>query len=772
MPTRFERLVTIASSSHGASKATPEMIELQCLSATAILINFFRPVIIEDDHSLIYPSTLVLMEAPSGSGKNAIHRFVYDQVFGFPVRFCHQLLANQEEQWIIAESKAVTNRIKGEDYDEQPKTEKIKRDKLVEKALIKLKASKRPLDSINFDDGSYEGFAFDRAYMAQFRLGSKAVKSEEFGDRLVVMMRSPLLQTLYGRLFELIDYDRLGAKSIKSSEGMTPGSEGMATDLYLTMASIDLSVKDRVKKYILNTIGRRGFLLKVTNSDLSYIIKQGVNSDELENLQKEIADLTEFLASHLSVDDEGVDMWHIDLSGRGRAYLSGYRERYAERLNKLYSNGVESEDKDLECALLQDLDRKVLRVACLMSIFNSDLMSWPIVIDVDDLKAAVELVERTYDNAKDFFDGSRYTHSNRLISYLKSVKGDAWVSAKELLDNSLFPMVNPRGYQDAIREIMMRDIAIALQSGGENLEHRVYNKQDQYRVATMDADDDFLAALADDDSGDGVYNNDPKVAHKFSWINGLSPANREGYKVHHNGDAIGKAMAKDICYSAIEWQGGVRNQDNFISANLVILDFDENVTLSSIHDTFKDYKFITATTKSHQIKKGDKPAEDRFRLVLFSDVDLKELDEFKRVMQYMVEKFNADRACKDGARFYYGHSGSVVNVNQGRLFPVAKILSRLDSIVDNKADSGQVHLMATTGGLKSNGKEKDIMINVPRVGMVGAVDFISGLPIDSKNTVPVKCPWHDDGTASAFVSHNDNGGLQLSCSVCDRTVYF
>ena len=70
-------------------------------------------------------------------------------------------------------------------------------------------------------------------------------------------------------------------------------------------------------------------------------------------------------------------------------------------------------------------------------------------------------------------------------------------------------------------------------------------------------------------------------------------------------------------YSPFVFEGGKKIGDNWRNdnQNLLILDIDDGLSLNEAKELFKEFKYLIATTKSHQIeKKGLKC--DRFRVIL------------------------------------------------------------------------------------------------------------------------------------------------------------
>jgi len=144
-------------------------------------------------------------------------------------------------------------------------------------------------------------------------------------------------------------------------------------------------------------------------------------------------------------------------------------------------------------------------------------------------------------------------------------------------------------------------------------------------------------------------------------------ANRQQHFTSSEGDfqRLGNVILGK-CWSPIVWRGGIRRKANFLSSDLIALDFDTGeMTIDDAILWVKqmEMSYIIATTKSHQIIKGDKPACDRFRLILLAD-HCRNLDDFEYTMKVYSQNLPCDPACKDGGRFYYPCT-SVVAAGEG-----------------------------------------------------------------------------------------------------------
>jgi len=114
-----------------------------------------------------------------------------------------------------------------------------------------------------------------------------------------------------------------------------------------------------------------------------------------------------------------------------------------------------------------------------------------------------------------------------------------------------------------------------------------------------------------------------------------------------------------------------RKKDNFVQAHYIGLDVDEFITIDEAKAYFKDFAHIIQPSKSHQIAKGNKPAQDRFRVVLELAEPITSHDAWLTTMQQLFLLFPfIDLAAMDPARFFYkGHRPISVNVDGYRLTP-------------------------------------------------------------------------------------------------------
>ena len=115
------------------------------------------------------------------------------------------------------------------------------------------------------------------------------------------------------------------------------------------------------------------------------------------------------------------------------------------------------------------------------------------------------------------------------------------------------------------------------------------------------------------------------------------------------------AAAAENSWSPIVWKNGERRKANFKSCGIVALDIDQDFTVDDAAQWLKTlgYEAAILLSKSHQKPKGDSPPCDRFR-VLINANEINSLEQYEANMKFWMGLLPmADKACKDGARFFF-----------------------------------------------------------------------------------------------------------------------
>ena len=228
-------------------------------------------------------------------------------------------------------------------------------------------------------------------------------------------------------------------------------------------------------------------------------------------------------------------------------------------------------------------------------------------------------------------------------------------------------------------------------------------------------------------------------------------------------------------YSAIEFLNGVRKSEYFRKAWLLILDFDDGLTIEEVKKIFKPYFGYIATTKSHRkSEKNGKPIEsrDRFRLILFLEKPIENPEEFKIVMTNLITEFGADQACKDLARFYFPNpTQEFWFLTEGKQYfdiQSYKVARTKSSVKKNT--------LAIQKNIIKSEKYTPIIANTIIVSDDGtsatAIEWYDEMQVDDKTSIHCPFPEHNDTNPSAFMAKTDKQSLFCSCSSCGRKGFY
>lgn len=112
--------------------------------------------------------------------------------------------------------------------------------------------------------------------------------------------------------------------------------------------------------------------------------------------------------------------------------------------------------------------------------------------------------------------------------------------------------------------------------------------------------------------------------------------------------------------SPVVFSSDHRIEDAFLHSYFCALDFDESISLvEAKEELFCDTQHLIATTRSHD----EGPySPDRFRVWIPWEEPITCLSRYRYNMERLVKKYDADRKCKDGARFFFP-SKKIVSIN-------------------------------------------------------------------------------------------------------------
>jgi hypothetical protein len=127
----------------------------------------------------------------------------------------------------------------------------------------------------------------------------------------------------------------------------------------------------------------------------------------------------------------------------------------------------------------------------------------------------------------------------------------------------------------------------------------------------------------------------------------------------------------NVQYSPYKWNNGVKKPKQFDNSkqDIIVLDVDDGLTISQIQKMLRKYKFLIATTKSHQQdKKG--VICDRFRVVLPAINIPKDFDVYKRTIELMFPFNDEQTLTKTGA--FLGNDEAIHIYNDGEMIDCHK----------------------------------------------------------------------------------------------------
>ena len=133
--------------------------------------------------------------------------------------------------------------------------------------------------------------------------------------------------------------------------------------------------------------------------------------------------------------------------------------------------------------------------------------------------------------------------------------------------------------------------------------------------------------------------------------------------------ALVRPYNKTEMWSAAEFEGGRRADKNWLcTPSVFVIDIDDGLSAKDAEARLKNTGLggIILATKSHQQLKGDKPACDRYRIVLELLSPITTRESYDATWQHVQSIFpEMDPSCKDESRGYY-YSTKLLSVVRGQ----------------------------------------------------------------------------------------------------------
>jgi len=173
-----------------------------------------------------------------------------------------------------------------------------------------------------------------------------------------------------------------------------------------------------------------------------------------------------------------------------------------------------------------------------------------------------------------------------------------------------------------------------------------------------------------------------RVSLGYGWIN-----------IEAEWPDVFELITVDGCATSAELNSNNRREDTFVSRELIMIDIDSGMTIPELFedDFYNSYGAGFYTTPSHQ------DHAHRFRIMFRLEVPVTDAQKLSKLNRMLLRVFTqADAACKDATRIFYGTPGCVLKERTNNLLPHEVVdilideLSRLEEI-DMRSHSTAEH---------------------------------------------------------------------------------
>lgn len=183
-------------------------------------------------------------------------------------------------------------------------------------------------------------------------------------------------------------------------------------------------------------------------------------------------------------------------------------------------------------------------------------------------------------------------------------------------------------------------------------------------------------------------------------------------------------QADGLHWVAHHLNGGYRNEENCIPGfNLVVIDVDGGVNMSTVKLLMKNYKFLIYTTKRHTEE------ENRFRIILPINYELAmDAKDYKEFMSNIYEwlPFEVDTATNQRARKWLSHGGTY-EYNEGEVLDALPFIPKTSKNEERKELLNSQHSMDNLERWVINnigdGNRNNMLLRYAMILLDGGFDF-------------------------------------------------
>lgn len=227
-------------------------------------------------------------------------------------------------------------------------------------------------------------------------------------------------------------------------------------------------------------------------------------------------------------------------------------------------------------------------------------------------------------------------------------------------------------------------------------------------------------------------------------------------------------------YSPFVFKDNTRNSKNFVSANVIVLDIDEGLTIEQAKVMLYGYRSLIVTTKSHQkTEKNGKEIEarDRFRIFLDIEDPISDPIIYQQVIQGLINTFHADQACKDLARFYYCNPNQeVITIGGDKYWDISQYLKKEEE--NTKISLAPQEAKSKGERIKLDGEK---LVKTSDNDELSVDELYEKLEEGKSETICCcihpENHTHNDATPSCVVTRKGQF-LNFKCYVCKDTAYY
>ena len=213
-------------------------------------------------------------------------------------------------------------------------------------------------------------------------------------------------------------------------------------------------------------------------------------------------------------------------------------------------------------------------------------------------------------------------------------------------------------------------------------------------------------------------------------------------------------------FNGCEFHTPYRKQDNVEAIHLLVLDYDDGLSIDQARDHFKEYEHIGYTSYNHQVSKGDKSPVDKYRVIIplatpCPGSDWMEIrhnvanfaPEVDMASVKLSQPFAIPIVRTGGEKCHWHNKGKWLDVSDWEPQKVTDVFGRRTANPINRSQ----HVL----------KPDDIIRTKSGTVRVGDVNSLVS---------DVFCPFHDDNSPTEFINKSEAGNVYLVCKHCG-TIY-